>query len=438
MDDLNSETQAILFNDLIPLPFRILVLIQLGLALWFFLNVILFKFTSLNLLHLLNLSYNPHKYTQLDGSLPSNGEFATSIPADRRENSRLITGIWNTLKAVTIVNVFSWIAFKSIQYILRDWKFVYYSIPIILFGYIFKRIFHARVKVSSPGQIRIWTTIKRILQGNINSQSMRSNDILISDSLVSFAKVINDFGLYVWNYYIDETTAYNYRLEFAILCIPSLIRIKQCWFEYKTTGQVQHMLNLIKYSTNFGPLVVNVLIKATIMNANDEAAKQSGHLLETLNQLNKWWYILLALNSTYSFIWDIKMDWNLQLLNKVFNPGSKFHILRLHKAYPNSVYFVAIVIDFLLRFIWILKLFIINEQLHESQIKLIHIFSTFLFGYDAYSFGYVVIEILEILRRWIWCFIKLESDWVKLKVQELEQMGQKGDESIELNEVEKL
>ncbi|KAI5958063.1 ERD1 [Candida theae] len=413
----NNETQAILFNDLVPLPFRILGLIQLGLALWFFLNVILFRFTSLNLLQLLNLSYSPHKYTQLDGPVSGSGEFATSIPADRHENTRLISGIWTILREVTIVNTVSWVAFKLIQYFVNDWKLLYYGLLIVVFIFVLNRIFRGKPSISTPGQVRIWTTMKRVLRGGINSQTMRSNDILISDSLVSFAKVINDFGLFVWNYYIDENTTYNYKLEFAVLCIPTLIRIKQCWFEYKLTQQVHHLLNLIKYGTGFGPLVVNMLIKATLLTSSDEV-KQSGAFLHRLNTLNSWWYALSALNSTYSFIWDIKMDWNLQLFNKLFNPGSKFHILRIHKSFPNGVYFIAIVIDFSLRFIWMLKYFIINEQLHESQIKLIHIFSTFLFGYDAYSFGYVVIELLEILRRWIWCFIKLESDWVKLRVQE--------------------
>ncbi|KAI5969923.1 ERD1 [Candida margitis] len=418
MDEPSSETKAILFNDLIPLPFRISGLIQLGLTFWFLLNVILFNFSSLNILQLLNLSYNPHKYAQLDGPLPASGEYATTMPADRNENSRFINGIWSSLKGVSLINVISWAIFKAVQYFNGNWKVIYYSIPIIQFAYIFNRIFYENV--SSPGQVRIWTTMQRIIQGKINFQTMRSNDILISDSMVSFAKVINDFGLFIWGFYIDESTAYNYKLEFIILCIPTLIRIRQCWFEYRTTRQLQHLLNLVKYSTGIGPLIVNVFIKSTLVNATEQE-RQSGDLFTALASLNRWWYVFSALNSTYSFIWDIKMDWHLQLFNKFFNPKAQFSILRIHKAYPDYIYFAAIVIDFFLRFIWVLKIFIINDQLSQSDIKLIHVFSTFLFGYDAYSFGYVVIETLEIFRRWMWCFIKLESDWVKLKLHESEQ-----------------
>ena len=278
---------------------------------------------------------------------------------------------------------------------------------------------------SSPGQIRIFTTIKRIIRGNINSQTMRTNDILISDSLVSYSRVINDLGLVIWNYWFDSNIGYNYKFESMILSIPTWIRIKQCWYEYKLTGKIQHLFNLIKYSTGLGPLLINVLLKRMLLNATEQE-KTSGELLLKLNHLNNWLYFALAVNSTYSFIWDIKMDWHLELFDGLFLVVSgkktshsvvsnyRFQILRKQLALPRPIYYIAIIIDFILRYIWILKLFIINEELKKEKIKFIYIFSTFLFGYDAYSLGYALIETLEIFRRWIWCFIKLESDWVEL------------------------
>ena len=417
MDEQSGETAAILFNDLIPLPFRILLLIQFLLLLWLLLNIILYNFSSLNVLHLINLSYSQHNYTQLDHLAPTTfGEFATTIPADLLENARLIKGIWLNLKRISLVNFISWFAFKAVKWYNKDLTLLYYSIPVVLFAYVFHRLFYANV--NTAGQVRVYTTMKRVLQGGINSLSMRTNDILISDSLVSVSKVLNDFGLFIWNYYVSESIAYNYQLEFLILCIPTFIRIKQCWFEYSSTGKTQHMLNLIKYSTAFGPLLINALIKHTLLRSSDED-RQSGALIQQLTKLNKWWYFLSALNSTYSFIWDIMMDWHLQLFNKLFNPRERFTILRPHKAFPDYIYLIAMSIDFLLRYIWVLKLFIINEELRlSSQIKFLHVFSTFLFGYDAYSFGYVIIEVLEIFRRWVWCFVKLESDWIKVRYEE--------------------
>lgn len=423
MDGDAEKTYELVFNDFIPLSFRVTFTIQLGLLLWLLLNLILFNFTKINLLNLLNLSYSPHNYTQLDNTNNnlSSGEFSTTIPAEFNENQRLIKGIWRLFKVVSIVNIVCWISYRIIDG--NDLlKSLFYTLPLISLGFSVYKMFYKSAQ--SSGQFRVFTTIKRILKGNINSISMRTNDILISDSLVSYSKVLNDLGLVFWNYWFTTDVAYNYKLEFMILCIPTCIRIKQCWFEYRSTGQKQHLLNLIKYSTGFGPLLVNVFIKRTLLNASDEE-KSSGSLLFKLNSLNNWWYLALALNSTYSFIWDIKMDWNLGLFNGLFEWKSsfyKFHILRNQLTYPRIIYYLAIIIDFFLRFIWVLKFFIINEELQADHIKFIHIFSTFLFGYDAYSFGYALLELLEIQRRWIWCFLKLESDWVKLQKQQSEQI----------------
>ncbi|EMG45603.1 erd1 Protein ERD1 1 [Candida maltosa Xu316] len=422
MDGDPNQATKLIFNDFIPLSFRITFFILLGLFLWLLLNIIFFNFTRINILNLLNLSFTPHNYTQLDNT-PNNlttGEYASTIHSEFNENQRLIKGISKSFKILAVFNIVCWIAYKIINGD-ESLRALYYTLPVVSFAFTIYKLFYK--SALSPGQFRIFTTIKRILRGNINSLSMRTNDILISDSLVSFSKVLNDLGLVIWNYWFASDIAYNYQLEFMILCIPTCIRIKQCWFEYKSTGQKQHLLNLIKYSTGFGPLLVNVMIKRTLLKATEDE-KSSGVLLLKLNMLNNWWYLVSAINSTYSFIWDIKMDWNLGMLNSLFefrNPFYKLVILRKQLAFPTIVYYFAIVTDFILRFIWVLKIFIINEELHSDKIKFIHVFSTFLFGYDAYSFGYAVIELLEIYRRWVWCFLKLESDWVKLSKHEEEE-----------------
>lgn len=87
------------------------------------------------------------------------------------------------------------------------------------------------------------------------------------------------------------------------------------------------------------------------------------------------------MNSTYSFIWDIKMDWHLELFDGLFLVVSgkktshsvvsnyRFQILRKQLALPRPIYYIAIIIDFILRYIWILKLFIINEELKKRKLN---------------------------------------------------------------------
>jgi len=65
----------------------------------------------------------------------------------------------------------------------------------------------------------------------------------------------------------------------------------------------------------------------------------------------------------------------------------------LHYEYP-SFYIMAVVLDFLLRTTWILKL-VWNIQIEE------------------YEGGVFTMECLEVLRRWIWVLFRMESEMVK-------------------------
>lgn len=83
-------------------------------------------------------------------------------------------------------------------------------------------------------------------------------------------------------------------------------------------------------------------------------------------------------------------------------------------VYNNFIaYYGIVVLDFILRFIWILKLFVIKET--EVRLGLKNKVGNFLFGLDFLSLGFATLELLEIIRRWLWCFLKIESDLVKLQ-----------------------
>lgn len=415
----NDVTEQILFNDVLPLPFRVLVLILIGTALWLLLNIICYRY-QINILQLLNLSYSNNSYTLLDhGNINPTGEFASSTSASLQDNPLLMTGIWQNFKVLFWISSLSWSVFKFIQWKYIDssgtdssndfMKLIYYLVPLISILYGLFVLFIQSTKPSSFGQYRMYTTIKRILLGGINSKTMRSNDILISDSLMSYSKVINDFGLFIWIYYINDK--YNPTVELIILAIPTFIRLKQCWYEFRLTQQKQHLFNLCKYFSGLLPLLVNYVIKLTILS-------QPANLIDKLHHLNRWWTIFSLINSSYSFFWDIKMDWGFHFFDKLFKRSSKFLVTRPRNklVYGNElIYYIVILIDFLLRFLWILKFFIISEEESKGQLTYLNIFSTFLFGYDAYSFGYFLIELFEILRRWMWCFIKLENDWIKIQ-----------------------
>lgn len=65
----------------------------------------------------------------------------------------------------------------------------------------------------------------------------------------------------------------------------------------------------------------------------------------------------------------------------------------LHYEYP-SFYIMAVILDFLLRTTWMLKL--------VSDIQI-----------EEYEGGVFTMECLEVLRRWIWVLFRMESEMVK-------------------------
>lgn len=425
MDDDASNSYE--FPAIVPLPFKILFLISLGSYLWFSIVKFNYKYFNINTLQLLSLSYSNLSYAQLDGLQEDNGEFATTVSADFKENQTLANGIWNTFYKVSCTAVGSFLAyhiFNMLELLKGGSIFspIYASFPLIILIVILSTLFRPD---ETPGSIRNWTTLKRIITGAINSKTMRTNDILISDTLVSYSRVINDVVLYLW--ILFSLGPYSIYVETLALGSPVLIRVKQCWYEYNITGSRQHLLNMLKYLTTFGPLFINILVRITVNNAELNELRGTPEydesVINRLASLNSWWYFLATINSTYSFIWDVKMDWGFGLFDfQALNNPNRGKTLVEQTLRPRSQligpmikYYSIIAIDFVLRFLWILKFFQQAGVGESNEDYLVARVSGFLYGGNAYQLGYTILELLEIFRRWLWCFLKLEADWFKLQ-----------------------
>lgn len=133
----------------------------------------------------------------------------------------------------------------------------------------------------------------------------------------------------------------------------------------------------------------------------------------------------MIINSLYSFWWDITYDWGLSLLQlqcrrpvissnlppdprrpssqpydsnrisitwKRSQPGLRPTLLLFRSPLP---YYCAILVNFILRLTWSIKL---SPHLHRVAER---------------EQGIFTLEILEILRRWMWVYFRVEWEVVK-------------------------
>lgn len=362
----HSEEVNMDFDGLIPLPYRVNCCILLGSWLWLLtiriLNHVELDFTAVLKIDSHNY-YLSHERTTVNMTIVSIATFLTHLMF--RDNTAEELSLFDFIPLFTIlINL----------YLL--------------------------LKPNNMGSKRLLSTFRRIIVGNIDQQ-LRTNDILLSDTLTSYSKVLIDFSIYLCHLINFQSCLPNYKqsnnvnrhcgdsvlLDFVIGAIPTLIRLKQCFYEYKVSNfrNKTHLFNFIKYSTNLPNLVLGIILKL------DPAKKQT-----SLYQLS---LLALIVNSTYSFYWDINNDWNLDLFR---NFNSNFNILRSNLFYKNfkKFYYLAIISDCCFRYIWLLKLYPMTSDLFNSE------------------FGIFLFQIFELIRRWIWVFIKIEVDYINIMVNE--------------------
>lgn len=104
--------------------------------------------------------------------------------------------------------------------------------------------------------------------------------------------------------------------------------------------------------------------------------------------------LFLFINSAYSFYWDVTKDWDLTLLTASRSSPEHPYGLRPHRHFPSDrIYYAAIAIDLLLRFSWLWPL-----SKHLKWLK-------------YHEFGIFIMVLLEVARRWMWIFFRVEAEW---------------------------
>ncbi|KAF2015850.1 EXS-domain-containing protein, partial [Aaosphaeria arxii CBS 175.79] len=264
--------------------------------------------------------------------------------------------------------------------------------------------------ISRNGRSRTLATLKRISIGGIaEAQDGKFGDILLADALTSYAKVLGDLFISLCMFFssgISSTGPPNrncggpFWVPF-IISIPSMIRLRQCITEYfrvqkanQRTGQINpatgwggvHLANALKYSTAFPVIILSAL----------QRSPDPSKFGMSEASLFRLWLAAVFVNSGYSFYWDVARDWDLTLFTKQRDSPEYPWGLRRHRWFhAKEFYYAAIIVDAMLRCTWSFKL------------------SPHLDHFNDLEGGIFLMEVLEVLRRWIWIFFRVETEWVR-------------------------
>ncbi|KAF8555277.1 EXS-domain-containing protein [Imleria badia] len=272
------------------------------------------------------------------------------------------------------------------------------------------------------------------------------SDVVFADVLTSFAKVLGDMWLSSCMLLpggsllqLPSQDGWYQWIIPSLMSLPYLIRLRQCFTEYNspTNSSRRPLFNAIKYASSFPVIFLSAaqrIVISDLVETHGSAVMRQGWHGE--HPLFRLWLMSAVINSLYSFWWDLTNDWGLDLLTSsstMSREGSAFPSRQLsaasstrsHEAlssldqtssslnatgrrgashpyglravllYPLPVYPMAIFLNFILRMTWSIKL------------------SSHLYSQSDGSALIFWLEMAEVLRRWIWVFLRIEWEVIK-------------------------
>ncbi|THH00485.1 hypothetical protein EW026_g2059 [Hermanssonia centrifuga] len=162
----------------------------------------------------------------------------------------------------------------------------------------------------------------------------------------------------------------DWGVPFVLASIPLLVRLVQSIKRWVDSRLITHLINGGKYGSG-------IIYYLFYFNWRHRGGVQGASFA--------LWCLFGTIYATYASAWDLLMDWS------VLRPHATYPFLRSELLYGSSIplYYIAIVTNVLIRFIWV---FYIPVQGPNFMIR------TFIAG------------MLEILRRLQWNFFRLENE----------------------------
>ncbi|KAE8152557.1 EXS family-domain-containing protein [Aspergillus avenaceus] len=282
---------------------------------------------------------------------------------------------------------------ESLDFIPQSYLFIFFIILLLPYN-----------RLCRSGRHRFLLTLRRISIGGLaDAQDGKFGDILLADALTSYAKVLADLVVTFCMFFTrdvsstskpDRNCGNDYLVPFVI-AIPFMIRLRQCLIEYVRVRRVglksesqggQHLANALKYATAF-PVI---FFAAKLRNYNP--LESYGFSEMSLSRALFWCSLI---NSGYSFYWDVTKDWDLTLLTSARRDAHYPYGLRRHRHFADRQYYLAVLVDFVIRFSWMSRLFPGLAWLCETE------------------FGIWLLMSFEVARRWMWIFLRVEAEQVR-------------------------
>ncbi|TVU49327.1 hypothetical protein EJB05_00635 [Eragrostis curvula] len=239
-------------------------------------------------------------------------------------------------------------------------------------------------------------TVWRIL---LPLQAITFPDFFLADIFTSMSKVFSDLERSVCRmvnrqvatiaWFEADSICGSHSIAIPlVLVFPYLCRFFQCLRQYKDTKEKTCLLNALKYSTAIPVIFLSAL-------------KYHVFPEQWVGFYRPLWLISSVINSLYSFYWDIKRDWDLSILTRIFmfkNPSIWTNLLYGR----NWVYYWVLGSNLVLRCTWTYKL---SAHLRHNYLTVF------------------AITALEIVRRFQWVFFRVENEWNKMTSKQSLEMS---------------
>ncbi|KDN49954.1 EXS-domain-containing protein [Tilletiaria anomala UBC 951] len=345
------------FNFWLPPPYRVIMLISLGL-LCYANNLHTLGGLALDPARLPNFSHESASKTGSGhGHLPQHRPLTSASPGNPSGSGSESSASLSQLQVSTssllryraayvlalvyaVLSTFGWLSF-------RYWvdgapsgdpfgNHAQFYQGVIFFGAISLSLWPGRLLFKSV-RFTFLRSLLRISKPSF-AQRISFGEVLLADSLTSFAKVFGDVWLslcFLWPRQ-EHHTWWNGKGSLAVpfmVSLPYLIRLRQCLSEYATSAPTvslqsgkgrrsrKPLANALKYATVLPVIWLSALHEmardAVLLELDarvipieelDSGLRRYGDLIFQL------WLFAVFVNTIFSFWWDVTNDWGLDLL----------------------------------------------------------------------------------------------------------------------------